>query len=179
VQRAAATLRWTGGWYEVHVAVDPVGSLQPGPDLLEAIRRHLYRYRRIGHDVRVEPARYVPLDIALEVCVDSQYLRGHVKAALLDLFGSRTRRDGQPGLFHPDSLSFGEGVMMSRLIAEAQGVAGVESATVTRLERLYEGPNGEIDSGLLPLGPLEVVRLDNDPSLPDNGRLTLNLRGGR
>ena len=30
---------------------------------------------------------------------------------------------------------------------------GVESVTVTRLNRLYEPPNGEIEAGVLPLGP--------------------------
>jgi len=51
--------------------------------------------------------------------------------------------------------------------------------TVAKLERLFEGENGELASGVLPLGPLEVARLDNDPGFPENGRLTLDMRGGR
>jgi len=31
----------------------------------------------------------------------------------------------------------------------------------------------------LPLGPLEIARLDNNPSFPENGKLTLDMRGGR
>jgi hypothetical protein len=83
------------------------------------------------------------------------------------------------GFFHPDNLTFGQGVLLSRLVAAAQAVPGVESVRVTRLERLGEGPNGEIETGLLPLGPLEIARLDNDPSMPVNGRLELAMRGGR
>jgi hypothetical protein len=60
-----------------------------------------------------------------------------------------------------------------------QAVAGVESVTAERFERLFEGPAGEKAHGVLPIGPLEVARLDNDPSLPENGRLDLDLRGGR
>ena len=47
------------------------------------------------------------------------------------------------------------------------------------LERFFAGPNQEIENGLLPLGPFEVGRLDNDPSFPENGRFTLDMRGGR
>ena len=31
----------------------------------------------------------------------------------------------------------------------------------------------------LPLGPLQVARLDNDPNYPDHGQLTLALEGGK
>jgi predicted phage baseplate assembly protein len=179
VQRAAATLRWMGSWYEVLLAVDARGRAEADQALLDRIAAHLERYRRAGHDLAVDPARRVSLDVALRVCVRPGFLRGHVKAALLDVFSSRNRRDGRPGYFHPDRLSFGQGIYLSHLVAAAQAVPGVESVTVTRLERRYEGPNGELAAGILPLHPLEVARLDNDPNLPENGLLTLEMRGGR
>jgi hypothetical protein len=58
-------------------------------------------------------------------------------------------------------------------------VDGVESVEVTQLERLGEGPNREIEDGVLPLGPLEIAHVDNDPSLPENGSFTLKMGGGR
>lgn len=179
VQRAAATLRWTGSWTEVLVAVDPRGSEDTDAALLRAIKHHLHRYRRIGHDVKVVQANYVALDVALTVCVLPYFLKGHVKAALLDVFSNRRRRDGSKGFFHPDNLSFGEGVYLSQLVATAQAVEGVESVSVSKLERYFAGPAQEIDNGVLPLGPFEVARLDNDPSFPENGKFTLDLRGGR
>lgn len=179
VQRAAATLRWTGSWYEVMVAVDPRGETEPEAELLQEIERHLRAYRRVGHDLAVERAHYVPLDIALRVCVSPDYLRGHVKAELLKVFSNRRLRDGRLGFFHPDRLTFGEGVFVSDLVATAQAVTGVENVIVERLERRYEGPNREIEEGVLPLAPLEVARLDNDPSFPENGKLTLTMEGGR
>lgn len=179
VQRAAATLRWTGSWCEVLVAVDPLGGTEASHELLCEIERHLNRYRRIGHDLAAEPARYVPLDIGLTVCVLPDYLRGHVKAELLKVFGNRTLPDGRLGFFHPDNLSFGEGIYLSKLVAAAQAVEGVESVRVDKFERLFEGPDGEIEHGILPLAPLEIARLDNDPSFPENGVLTLDMRGGR
>ncbi|PPD50434.1 MAG: putative baseplate assembly protein, partial [Methylobacter sp.] len=179
VQRAAATLRWTGSWTEVLVAVDPMGSEDTNAELLRAIKHHLHRYRRIGHDVKVVQASYVALDVALTVCVLPNFLKGHVKAALLDVFSNRRRSDGSKGFFHPDNLSFGEGIYLSQLVATAQAVEGVESVSVSKLERYFAGPAQEIDNGVLPLGPFEVARLDNDPSFPENGKFTLDLRGGR
>jgi hypothetical protein len=50
---------------------------------------------------------------------------------------------------------------------------------VTTLQRLYEGDHGELENGILPLGPLEIARLDNDPSFPEHGRLILRVEGER
>jgi hypothetical protein len=178
VQRAAATLRWSGSWYEVLVAVDARGQGAPSDDLLARVLAHLERYRRIGHDLRVAPAHIVPLHVALRVCVRPGYLAGHVKAALLARLGAGVV-GGVPGFFHPDNLTFGQGVALSALVAAAQSVAGVDNVQVTRLERRYEGPAGEVARGLLPLGPLEIARLDNDPSRPDDGLLEIKMEGGR
>ena len=179
VQRTAATLRWNGSWYEILVAIDPFGQEEADPALLADITGRLHRYRRIGHNLVVQSARRVPLDIELIVCVLPSYLRGHVKAALLDVFSNRRLSDGRLGMFHADNVSFGDGIYLSVLVAAAQAVAGVESVKVTKLQRLYEPANGELDNGVLPLGPLEIARLDNDPSFPENGRLRLDMRGGR
>jgi len=179
VQRAAATLRWNGGRYEALVAVDEFGKEEADASLLAAIQLRLQRYRRIGHDLVVQSARLVPLLIEMKVCVDSHYLRGHVKAELLDLFSNRVLSDGRKGFFHSDNLSFGQGIFLSSMVAKAQSVEGVENVEVTRLERLGEGPQQEIENGVLPLGPLEVAQLDNDPSLPENGTFSLQMGGGR
>jgi hypothetical protein len=179
VQRAAARLRWTGSWYEVLVAVDPFGQEEADSVLLDAIAKRLHRYRRIGHDLVVKSARRVPLDIEMLVCVLPNYLRGHIKAALLDLFSNRILPDGRKGFFHPDKLTFGEGIFLSQLVAVAQVIEGIESVRITRLQRFNEPANQEIENGVLPLGPFEIARLDSDPSFPENGQLTLDVRGGR
>ncbi len=179
VQRAGASLRWTGSWYAAEVSIDPFGSETADPKMLQQIKGYLHRYRRMGHDVEVEQARYVPLKIELQICVRPRYLRGHVEAALLDIYSGRVLPDGTLGLFHPDNLTFGDGIYLSKLVAAAQAVVGVESARVTRLERLGEGAHGEIQAGILKLGPLEVAQLDNDPNFPEHGTLKITMRGGR
>jgi hypothetical protein len=50
---------------------------------------------------------------------------------------------------------------------------------VTRFQRLFGGPAGELESGVLALHPLEAARLDNDSAFPENGRLALELGNKR
>lgn len=179
VQNALGRLRWNGSGYEVLIAIDPYGQEQADQDLLDEIKARLHRYRRMGHDVVVKSARKIPLDIELDVCVLPNYLRGHVKAELLKIFSNKRLPDGRLGFFHSDNLTFGEDIYLSKLVAAAQSVMGVESVTVNRMQRFGESANNEIENGVLLLGPFEIARLDNNSSFPENGKLNLNMRGGR
>jgi hypothetical protein len=179
VQRAAASLRWNGSFYDVQVAIDPFGTDEADQPLLDDVALYLEPYRLIGHDLKVVQAAYVPLDLSMQICVQPYYLRGHVEAALLDVFSNRQLSNGKLGFFHPDNLTFGQGIAVSTLIALAQAVPGVQSVIVDKLERFGEGPNNELQRGILTIGPMEVAQLDNDPSFPEHGILTLTLRGGR
>lgn len=179
VQKAAATICWTGCAYLVRVAIDPLGQEQADSELLAEVERRLYRYRRIGHSLLVQSACRVPLDIQLSVCVKPDFLRDHVKTSLLDAFSNRSYGNGLKGFFHPDKLTFGDDIYLSKLSATAQKIAGVQSVSVSRLKRCFEPANGELENGVLALAPLEIARLDNNPSLPANGKLALIMGGGR
>jgi hypothetical protein len=121
----------------------------------------------------------VPLDIEMTVCVKPDYLKGHVLAELLDLFSNRVLPDGRLGYFHPDNLTFGSGIMISKLVALAHSVTGVENVVVTKLQRYREVPGRELVDGILKIGPLEIARLDNDRNSPENGRIAFTMGGGR
>ncbi|MDX3310064.1 putative baseplate assembly protein [Streptomyces sp. ME08-AFT2] len=184
VQRAAASLRWNGSWYEADVALDPAGSAVPSSALLEEVRDALRRYRRIGHDVVVRPALTVPLDVALNVLVDPHHVTSDVREALMRRFLPGRRPGGEPAFFDPAALSFGTPVRTSALVAQCLEVPGVRHAEVTRLARIHglrgEAPGQDVPpSGELRMGPLEVPRLDGDVTRQENGWLTLRLRGGR
>ena len=186
IQTTKGALRWTGSWYEAQVAVDPLGTETVDAELLTEVGAYLERYRRVGHDLNAVLARYAPIDLALTVCVLPHVLRGHVEAALNKVFSNRVLPDGRLGFFHPDNLTFGGGIFLSRVIAAAQAVAGVMEVEVTRLARYHVGasaPDGVTKqvpaSGVLVLAPFEVARLGDDPNFPERGRFTLHLRGGR
>ncbi|MFD5835208.1 putative baseplate assembly protein [Streptomyces collinus] len=179
VQRAAAELRWTGSVQEAHVAIDAYGTASPSPGLLDSVAQALEAYRRIGHDLVVGPARLVPLDIALTVCAKPGHQHGQILAELYRVLGSGRLPDGRLGFFHPDALTFGGPVRLSRLVAAAAAVPGVESVEVTRLRRLSGQDRGEREDGVLRLGPLEIATCDNDPDRPENGLLAISLGGAR
>jgi len=186
LQGTKGALAWTGSWYEADVAIDPLGSETADPQTVGEISAYLEPFRRVGHDLRVEGARYVPIDLALEVCVRPHVPRGDVLARLRDVFGDRALADGSRGFFHPDSLSFGAGVVLSRIVAAAQGVAGVIEVQPVRLARYRLGrpaADGSIrevpPGGVLTLAPFEIAQLASNPNAPENGRLTLLIRGGR
>ena len=179
VQAAAAELSWTGSWYEARVAVDALGSEVPAVSLLDDVAQHLYVVRRMGHDLAVMPPRPVPLDVRVEVCVDPHHARGAVKAAVLEVLGTRRLADGRLALFHPDSLTFGTSVRLSRIVAAVQALEGVTSVEVTRLRRLDHPDAGELEAGVLVVRNLEVARLSGDASMPEDGRLVVVMGGGR
>jgi hypothetical protein len=121
----------------------------------------------------------VPIDLKIEVCVLPHYQRGHVKAALLEVFSNRVLQGGRKGFFHADNLTLGDGIYLSQIVAAGQTVAGVECVTVARLQRRFAAPNHEIANGVLPLRYDEIAQLDNDPNYPERGRLEIQVRGGR
>lgn len=179
VQRAAAELRWTGSVQEAHVAIDAYGAGAPTAELLASVAQSVEPYRRIGHDLVVGAARLVPLDIALTVRAEPGHQHGQILAELHRVLGNGRLPGGRLGFFHPDALTFGEPVRLSRLVAVAAAVPGVESVQVTRLQRLFEPDRGEREDGVLRLGPLEIATCDNDPDRPENGRLAISLGGAR
>jgi len=182
VQSASGALRWAGSWYEVDVAVDAFGTSDLDPSLQASVEQGLRRYRRMGHDLRVGAAGIVPIRLELDLCVKPEYLRAHVVAAIRDALSSRSLRGGRRGFFHPDNLTFGNAVYASRIIAAIMAVDGVAEVQIVRLERLAHArhPRPRHPIELLPLGPNEIARLDNDPAMPENGILAFRrVRGGQ
>jgi hypothetical protein len=180
VQHAAARIRWTGSWYTAYVTVDRRGgrTFAEDPVFAAAMRDYLDAYRLAGYDVELADPAFGPLDLALDVCVRPGYFRAHVKQALLTAFSSGTTADGRPGFFNPDRWSFGQPLYASAVYDTALSVAGVESVQLTVFQRFGKVPAGELAAGVVSASPLEVLRLDNDPSQPEHGRLAVDTAGG-
>jgi hypothetical protein len=179
IQRAAATFRWTGSWHTVFVNVDRVAGLPLDDPFEQKIRPHLERFRMAGHDLEIDRPRYVPLELQMFVCVNPDYFRSQVKAALLELFSKRMLPGGRPGVFHPDNFTFGQPVYLSSLYAAAQSVDGVATVEITTFQRMGTRDPKPLEDGKLVLGRLEIARLDNDPNFPERGVFRLTLGGGK
>jgi Baseplate J-like protein len=187
VQRAQATRRWTGSWTTIFLAIDRYGGREVDDAFETSLRAHLASRRLAGHDLEVVPPHFVPLDIILYVCVCGDHYPGDVERDLLTVFSSGYTPDGRPAFFHPDNFTFGDNVMLSRIIARGMAVEGVKwigtkdagGRILGRFGRLDEPAVDYQDDGEIPIAADEVARMDNDPSFPDFGRIRFIMAGGR
>jgi hypothetical protein len=179
VQRAAATFRWTGSWYTVFLTPDRFGGGDVDASLAAQLRRYLERFRMAGYDLDVKSPRYVPLDVALHICVRTGYFRSDVLNAVGQQLSSSVLPDGRLGVFHPDRFSFGDPVYLSRVVAAAQAVEGVDVVRPLTFQRLIHPSPTSLDEGVIPIGATEIAQLANDPNFRERGRLTLTAGGGK
>jgi hypothetical protein len=181
VQRAVAFRSWTGSWTTVTVLVDRLG----GGVIDAAFRQEMFdffeRFRLTGYDVEIAAPIFVPLEIAMTVCVEPDGIGPHVHEALLQAFST-----AKGAFFDPDRFSFGGDVFVSEVIARAMSLPGVawvdlddSGSQPNRFQRFGQPASGAFAAGRIAIGPREIARLDNDANAPENGRLTFFLRGGR
>ncbi len=178
VQKAVANIRWTGSWYTAFVTIDRKGGNEVDDNFKADMLSFLEQYRIAGYDIEINSPIYVPLDIAIAVCVKPGYFRSDVKQSLLETFNNRELVNGRLGFFYPDNFTFGQPVYLSRIYEAAMEVAGVASIEVTRFQRWGKLSAGELENGVLLPGTLEVIMLDNDPNFPENGKLDFSMEGG-
>ena len=179
VEDAYATLRWTGSWYTVFVTAEPLNGGLLSKPLQRTLTQYVNRYRLAGQDLQLEAPDYVSLEIKLTVCVNPSYFQASVEKALMHVLGSGTLPGGKPALFAPGSFKLGQTVYLSPIYAAARTVAGVQSVTAHVFQPQGFKTKAFLQAGEIPMGPLQVARMVNDPSLPTNGQLTLVMKGGK
>jgi len=179
VQRAAATLRWTGSWHTVFLSIDRRDGLPVDQAFEDALLLHLDPYRMAGQDIEIRPPHPVPLQLTLHACVEPDTYRSDVLEALRAIFSNRRRPDGGLGFFHPDRLTFGQPVILGRIYAAAADIPGLRHLEVTALHRWGQPDDTALQTGVFNVDALEIVRLDSNPNFPDRGVLTIELTGGR
>jgi predicted phage baseplate assembly protein len=188
VAGAVASFRWTGSWYTVFVGIDPLdaenvltdarGLTRLDPTFRQFVLDSLTRSRLAGYDLEIRSARYVPLDVAIHVCVKAGYFASNVAQAVAVALSAGVQRDGTPGFFNPANFTFGQAVYLSAIYAAIENVEGVESAVITLFRRHGRDAAGELENGILPVGAWEIARLDNNRSNMENGTLTIDAGGG-
>lgn len=192
VSRGYARYAWTGSWRTVRVSIDPQGTDRLREDVRQDVEQHLDALRLIGEDLEVREASYVPLDIHMRLCVDSDYWPEDLAAELEREFSDDFTPDGRPGFFHPDQWTFGQAVHASQLIGRALAVKG--AARVVRLGMRRLNARSTSQDNPIPLSaemvsepeverievePFEVIKVANDPSHLEWGRIRFEFEGGR
>ena len=187
VRNAVATFRWTGSWHTVFLNIDLAANATRDTAMQQSILNFVSRYKLAGYDLELNDPIFVPIMLELEVCAAPGYFRSDVEQALLKELSSGVLSGGKLGFFNADNFTFNQSLYLSQLYERIERVQGVESVKVLRFARRYEAdPDSDrpatkknLENGYIPVGRLEIIRLDNDPSFPENGTLVLNVRGGR
>jgi hypothetical protein len=163
----------------VFVTADRFGGAPVDSPFARRLRSHLERFRMAGYDLEVNAPRFVALDVSLHICVKEDYFRAEVLRAVRAELGSGLLPDGRRAVFHPDNFSFGEPVYLSRIIAAAQAVEGVEAVWVQKFERMVAPDPAALANGVIAIGALEIAQLANNPNFRERGRLTVAAGGGK
>ncbi|MGH7616423.1 MAG: hypothetical protein ACREPM_04275, partial [Gemmatimonadaceae bacterium] len=175
--QSKARMTHTGSWNTVVVSVDMPDRQPIDTATRSAFESFLETKKMAGLDVQVEDARYCPVHIALRVDVEAEHfardVRGAVERALV---GTHARGFA---FFDPGRLTFGQPVYLSDLYGAVMAVPGVSAVAVTRFKRLGDRYPDNEAQGFIPVGALEVARLDNDPSAPQFGVLYVRTCGGK
>lgn len=178
VQRAHATLRWTGSWYTVFIAIDRKGGLgidkRFKSDILEFIRPYVLA----GRDIKILEPSYVALYIKMQVRVKQNHYRSIVKQKLYSIFSNGITERGSKGFFHPDNFTFGQSVYLSQIYSTAMKVEGIEQVTVQSFQRWSKPDKEGLDQGYVSIADSEIARLDNDPNFQENGEIQFVFVGG-
>src|SRR4029453_5370615 len=124
VQRAGTVFRWTGSWLTVFTTADPLQSEQITIGERTELINLLNRYRLAGYESYVPEARYVSLDLVIELCARPDAFRGVGEGGVLVALSSKG-----PGVFDPDHFTFGQSLERSDLEAAIQNAPGVAGVT--------------------------------------------------
>lgn len=174
VERAGTVFRWTGSWLTVFTTPDPLASEQPTVEQREQLIELLNRYRMAGYESYVPDPDYVSVDLMIQVCALPSAFQGDVEQAVLTALGT-----APGGFFAHVNFTFGQSLERSALEAAVQGAGGVAGVTCV-LYRIRGRTSGFTPMGdAVTVGADQIIRCDNDPSLPGNGSLQIIIEGGK
>ncbi len=176
VIHAVTQLRWTGSWHTAYVYVQRSGDRPVNGAYRNELARLLKPYCLIGCEFEICTPLFVPLHFTLDVQLKRGYDANSVGAKLAQAFSHTHPQDGAPGFFYPDNFSFGQTLYASQILATAMNVPGVAQVFVKRFYRLDQAEPAT-PPAYLTFQPLEIPRLDNDPSVPQNGMIAFNIKG--
>jgi hypothetical protein len=179
VLRAGAAFRWTGSWLSVFTTPDPQASRQITTGQRTQLIELLNRRRMAGYESYVQDPDYVSLDLAIDVCAEPDAFQGVVEAGVIGALSPAGPLGGPPGFFAPDNFTFGQPLEPSALEAAIQAVSGVAGVTCIQFRVRSRSAGFTEMTGPVSVGINQIIRCDNDPSLPEHGAFAITVDGGR
>lgn len=175
VQKAGASMRWTGSWATVFVTPDPRDAVALSRQNRTALERAMDRVRQAGRDVRVLDPHYADVDLEITVCVNPDAYPGEVKErVLVALFGDHDT----VGFFDEDHFTFGTPLSRGALLAAIQEIPGVRAVERMRIRRRGHFTWRSFDEFAYRASAGELIRVANDRLLPERGAVRLIMEGG-
>ncbi|MFZ0343238.1 MAG: baseplate J/gp47 family protein [Gaiellaceae bacterium] len=170
VRQAGTSFRWTGSWLTAFTTADASEREDLSIAELEELSDLLNRRRLAGYESYVLAPRYASLDLEITVCADPTAFASDVESAVLAELEA---------FFAHDNWTFGEPLEASALLAAVQRANGVSGVTsVFYRERGVQPDWAELpDTVTIP--PDRILRVDNDPSRPEDGSLRVLVEGGK
>ena len=179
VHQAGTTFRWTGSWLTVLTAADPVDTEQPTLAEVALLTGLLNRRRLAGYESYVLAPRYVSVDLQITLCANPAYFAADVEEAVLNALRPGGLPGGGVGFFNHSRWGFGAPLEPSALLAAVQACPGVDGVT----QMLFRQRGLQSDwtplTETLTVGVDQILRVDDDPSHPEAGSLTVIVNGGK
>jgi hypothetical protein len=179
VLRAGTVFRWTGSWLTVFTTADPEGTQQISVDEYIELINLLNRYRLAGYESYVPTPDYVSIDLIVTVCAVPTAFQGDVQAAVVSALSTAQFPNGTNGFFYYDNFTFGDPLELSSLEAAIQSASGVAGVVSIQYRQRGATPTWACLPDELKVGPNQILRMDNDPSQPNNGTLQVIVLGGK
>jgi predicted phage baseplate assembly protein len=179
VDHVYVKFQWTGSWYTVFMSVDRKDNKKIDEDFKRGLYQYLDKFRLSCYDIQIHEPIFVPLNIKLKIWLKSDAPKSEVRRLLVKQFSNRDLDDGTKGFFHPDNFTFGQSLYLSKIyqhVMSITGILSVEALTFTRYG-VVEDKEKKVDA-YIKIKKNEILRLDNDPNFPENGKINFVLEGG-
>jgi hypothetical protein len=176
VTKARAQSAWTGSWHTTFIYVDRKDGKSIDPAFKNEMLAFMEPFRPAGFDLEIRPPYFVPLHIVLTVYTGAGVPWPPLLEELDRVFSNDRYPDGTCGFFHPDNFTFGQPLYLSTILARAMQVTGVNRVDTDEFRRMGAPPDQITRPGCIAVGPLEIVRLDNNPAAPQNGTITFSIK---
>jgi predicted phage baseplate assembly protein len=178
VERAGCARRWTGSWLTAFVTPEPASSEIVLTGQRQQLITLLDSMRMAGVEVYAPDPHYVAIDLRIELCVAPEAFAAQVQQAVTAAVAP-AGAGSSDAFFAVGRFGFGQPLYRGDLEAAIQAVPGV--AGVTRITyRLRDRWLGFQDMGnAVAVGPVQILRCDNDKSRPAAGALSVTAGGGR
>jgi hypothetical protein len=179
VLQAGTGFRWTGSWLTIFTTADPHDREDLTIAELEQLSDLLDRRRLAGYESYVLPPAYASVDLKITLCALPDAFPADVEAAVLERLRPGRLADGTRGFFDHERWSFGASLEASALLAAVQGVTGVQGVTAVCFRERGVQPSWSPLPETVTIPADRILRVDDDPSLPERGSLRVIVEGGR